>query len=129
MQTKGHSESHGGLRGHSIGPLYPFMVIGLGMSDWAVQHPNGAISKKYKEIDKAYLGFLYMPFMHSESLKVHECALELFKQEGLEVSYQYELKHKVIIDRFGRYPHRNHILGRDSTPEEIIFLTKPNSSF
>jgi len=82
-----------------------------------------------KEIDKAYLGFLYMPFMHSESLKVHECALELFKQEGLEGSYQYELKHKVIIDRFGRYPHRNHILGRDSTPEEIIFLTKPDSSF
>ena len=55
MQTQGHSESHGGLRGHSIGPLYPFMVIGLGMSDWAVQHPNGAISKRYKEIDKAYM--------------------------------------------------------------------------
>jgi uncharacterized protein (DUF924 family) len=89
-----------------------------------------AIEKGYdKAIDKAYLSFLYMPFMHSESPKVHERALELFDQEGLEESYKYELKHKVIIDRFGRYPHRNDILGRGSTPEEIMFLTEPDSSF
>ena len=42
---------------------------------------------------------------------------------------QFELKHKVIIDRFGRYPHRNRILGRDSTPEEVEFLKTPGSSF
>ena len=41
----------------------------------------------------------------------------------------FEKKHKVIIDRFGRYPHRNAILGRSSTPEELTFLTQPNSSF
>tara|TARA_B110000503_G_C7155259_1_gene417019 strand:- start:509 stop:1054 length:546 start_codon:yes stop_codon:yes gene_type:complete len=96
----------------------------------ALKLAEEAIEKNYdKEIEKDYLSFLYMPFMHSESVNVHERALVLFNQEGLEDSYQYELKHKVIIDRFGRYPHRNEILGRDSTPEEIVFLKGPDSSF
>ena len=73
--------------------------------------------------------FLYMPFMHSESNIIHEKALELFSDPGLENNYDFELKHKVIIDRFGRYPHRNDILGRVSTQEEIEFLKQPNSSF
>ncbi|KGY14095.1 membrane protein [Vibrio tubiashii] len=73
--------------------------------------------------------FLYMPFMHSESKTVHQQAVELFKTPGMEVNYEFELKHKVIIDRFGRYPHRNNILGRQSSPEEVEFLTQPNSSF
>lgn len=73
--------------------------------------------------------FLYMPFMHSESKVIHEYALKLFAQNGLESSYQYELQHKVIIDRFNRYPHRNAILGRESSPEELAFLNEPNSSF
>lgn len=73
--------------------------------------------------------FFYMPFMHSESRLVHETALELFGQPGAEYNYEYELKHKAIIDRFGRYPHRNKILGRQSTAEEIEFLKQPGSSF
>lgn len=73
--------------------------------------------------------FLYMPFMHSESLLIHEQAVKLFQQSGLEDNYQFELKHKEIIDRFGRYPHRNEILGRTSSPEELVFLTQPGSSF
>ncbi|MDJ0623612.1 MAG: DUF924 family protein [Desulfocapsaceae bacterium] len=73
--------------------------------------------------------FLYMPYMHSESVKIHEAAEELFSQEGLESSLEWELKHKNIIDRFGRYPHRNKILGRQSTPEELAFLEQPGSSF
>jgi uncharacterized protein (DUF924 family) len=73
--------------------------------------------------------FLYMPFMHSESLIVHEKAVELFSEEGLEGNLDYEHKHKVIIEKFGRYPHRNEILGRESTPEEIEFLKGPGSSF
>lgn len=73
--------------------------------------------------------FLYMPYMHSEDLKVHQKAVLLFSQKGLENSLKYELMHKVIIDRFGRYPHRNEILGRTSTKEEIEFLKEPNSSF
>lgn len=82
-----------------------------------------------KEIDPKYLSFLYMPFMHSESREIHEIAARLFNKPGMESSYEYELKHKAIIDRFGRYPHRNKILGRQSTPEEIEFLKEDGSSF
>lgn len=73
--------------------------------------------------------FLYMPFMHSESRTVHVDAERLFSQAGLEDNYRFELKHKAIIDRFGRYPHRNVLLGRVSTPEELTFLAQPGSSF
>lgn len=73
--------------------------------------------------------FLYMPFMHSESKIIHEQALKLFEGLGNPVNLDFEKKHKIIIDRFGRYPHRNEILGRESTVEEIEFLTQPNSSF
>lgn len=73
--------------------------------------------------------FLYMPFMHSESLVIHEEAVRLFSQPGLENTLSFELKHKIIIEKFGRYPHRNRILSRSSTPEEIEFLATPGSSF
>lgn len=73
--------------------------------------------------------FLYMPFMHSESRHIHEWAESLYRENGLQNSYEFELKHKAIIDRFGRYPHRNEILGRTSSVEEIEFLTQPGSSF
>jgi uncharacterized protein (DUF924 family) len=74
-------------------------------------------------------GFLYMPFMHSESLKIHEVATELFRRNGNQNSLDFEMKHKAIIERFGRYPHRNSILGRESTEEEIRFLKQPGSGF
>ncbi|OSQ35619.1 DUF924 family protein [Thalassospira mesophila] len=73
--------------------------------------------------------FLYMPYMHSESETIHDIALTLFDQPGLENNLDFEKRHKQIIDRFGRYPHRNDILGRPSTPEEIVFLQQPGSSF
>jgi uncharacterized protein (DUF924 family) len=73
--------------------------------------------------------FLYMPYMHSESPKIHEAAVELFRNNNTPGNFEYELKHKAIIDRFGRYPHRNAILGRASTPEEIEFLKQPGSGF
>ncbi|WP_038247106.1 DUF924 family protein [Ghiorsea bivora] len=73
--------------------------------------------------------FMYMPYMHSESALIHEQAEQLFSQPGAEYNYEFELKHQAIIKRFGRYPHRNAILGRESTPEEITFLKQPESSF
>ena len=82
-----------------------------------------------KELEAKQKAFLYLPFMHSESREAHETALGLFKVPGLESNYDFELKHKLIIDRFGHYPHRNEILGRESTPEEIEFLKQPGSSF
>lgn len=73
--------------------------------------------------------FMIMPFMHSESAKIHQDAVILFSQLNDESTYQYELRHKEIIDKYGRYPHRNDILGRTSTPEELDFLQQPGSSF
>ena len=73
--------------------------------------------------------FLYLPFMHSESAIIHQQAVELYSQAGLEFNLSFEFKHKAIIDRFGRYPHRNAVLGRDSTPAELLFLQQEDSSF
>ena len=73
--------------------------------------------------------FLYMPFMHSESLDIHEVAVELYRRNGIKNNLDFEFKHKKIIEKFGRYPHRNKVLGRQSTAEEIEFLTRPGSSF
>lgn len=73
--------------------------------------------------------FALMPYMHSESKVIHEQADRLFKQWTPEENHGFELRHKVIIDRFDRYPHRNAILGRTSTAEELEFLTQPDSSF
>lgn len=73
--------------------------------------------------------FLYMPFMHSESRLIHTWAESLFRANGIEDNHRFELRHKAIIDRFGRYPHRNEVLGRSSTEEELAFLKQPGSSF
>jgi uncharacterized protein (DUF924 family) len=73
--------------------------------------------------------FLLLPYMHSESALIHTEAERLFRQWAPPGNYDFERRHKAIIDRFGRYPHRNRILGRVSTPEEEAFLTQPGSSF
>ncbi|AOT08431.1 DUF924 family protein [Pseudoalteromonas luteoviolacea] len=93
-----------------------------------------ALSLSQQAIDKGFdkalndteVGFLYMPFMHSESAVIHRQAEVLFRDLP---GYEFELAHKRIIDRFGRYPHRNNILGRVSTDEELEFLQQPGSSF
>jgi uncharacterized protein (DUF924 family) len=73
--------------------------------------------------------FMYMPFMHSESPVIHQTAERLFRENGVRTNYEFELMHKAIVDRFGRYPHRNALLGRQSTPEELSFLQQPGSNF
>lgn len=73
--------------------------------------------------------FLYMPYMHSESRAIHQLAEPLFKAGTAPNNHQFELRHQAIIERFGRYPHRNAILGREATPQELLFLTQPGSSF
>ena len=72
-----------------------------------------------QKLDPVERGFLYMPYMHSESPLVHEKALELFRDLS---NLNFEIKHKAIIDQFGRYPHRNEVLGRSSTPQEIEWM-------
>jgi uncharacterized protein (DUF924 family) len=72
--------------------------------------------------------FFYLPFEHAEDPGLQARCVELFTPLG-EEAVRWAAAHKVIIDRFGRFPHRNAILGRESTPEEIEFLRGPNSSF
>lgn len=86
-------------------------------------------STEYKHLTSAEKQFLLMPYMHSESTMIQKEAVALFSQIDNPSAYKYAVLHKEIIDRFGRYPHRNKILGRVSTPEEERFLLEPNSSF
>ena len=83
----------------------------------------------HNELDVIKQLFLFMPYMHSESESIHEVAVELFNNTGLDKTIEYELKHQSVIKQFGRYPHRNKILSRESSEEELAFLEKPGSSF
>jgi len=85
----------------------------------------GGYDRDWLRVEKI---FAYLPFEHSESLADQERACELMRPLGDE-QYDYALRHKAIIERFGRFPHRNAILGRGSTPEEIEFLKQPGSGF
>ncbi len=83
--------------------------------------------------------FFYLPFEHAESLQRQQQSVDLYRalvaeadageREYFEENLDYALRHQRIIERFGRYPHRNAILGRASTAEEIAFLQQPDSSF
>jgi len=77
--------------------------------------------------------FLYLPFEHAEDLATQERSLALFRNlerdTGEAAPLAWAEKHAAVVRRFGRYPHRNAILGRASTPEEIAFLQEPGSRF
>lgn len=73
--------------------------------------------------------FLHMPFMHSEDPDDQDRSVELFEEIGNAEALDYARQHKAIIDRFGRFPHRNAALGRETTPAEAEFLEQPGSSF
>ena len=81
------------------------------------------------ELPPVQRSFMYMPYMHSESSVIHQQAVKLFDQSGLENNLQFEYRHKEIVDRYGRYPHRNAVLNRVSTTDELNFLESPGSSF
>jgi uncharacterized protein (DUF924 family) len=88
-------------------------------------------------------GFIYMPFEHAEDIAMQEQAVALFTRmadaesatapeavvKSIANSLDYAKRHREVIQRFGRFPHRNAILGRTSTPEEIAFLQQPGSGF
>jgi uncharacterized protein (DUF924 family) len=80
-------------------------------------------------LDVQMRAFVYLPYMHSESLVIHGQAIPLFNTPGMENNLKSARLHREILERFGRYPHRNAILGRGSTLEEIAFLKIPGSSF
>lgn len=86
-------------------------------------------SPEFEQLNEAERHFALIPYMHSESATVHEEAVKLFARYTDAKTLDFEHQHKVIIDRFGRYPHRNAILGRASSEAELAFLDEPNSSF
>lgn len=104
-------------------------------ADWyATEIAKGSLAKGYDKVFGIVQGwFFYMPLMHSEHLADQEACVTLFEhlpqnetvQRGLESAEH----HRDIVARFGRFPHRNGILGRESTAEEAAFLLEPNSSF
>ncbi|MGD8862466.1 MAG: DUF924 family protein [Myxococcales bacterium] len=77
--------------------------------------------------------FLYMPLMHAESPPAQERCCELFEQLASEAPWldvrDFAVRHRDIVARFGRFPHRNELLGRETTPDEAEFLKQPGSSF
>jgi uncharacterized protein (DUF924 family) len=73
--------------------------------------------------------FMYMPYMHSESLAIQSASIRLFEAVAIANNTRFARHHYNIIVEFGRYPHRNNILGRESTEAELAFLAKPGSSF
>lgn len=85
------------------------------------------------ELEEVERWFVYLPFEHSEDIEDQRRSVELFEALGsggddIDVAY-YARRHLEIIERFGRFPHRNRVLGRESSPEEIEFLDEPGSSF
>ena len=95
-------------------------------AEYAVDH---AIDRELPDFQRA---FLYMPFMHSEDLEHQRRAVELFgtlQEWGDSDPAHYAVLHMRIVERFGRFPHRNEVLGRPTTLEEAEFLKQPGSSF
>jgi uncharacterized protein (DUF924 family) len=73
--------------------------------------------------------FVYLPFQHSESRDDQTRSIELFTALGAPLNLDFALRHQAVIARFGRFPHRNRVLGRASTADELAFLQEPGSSF
>ena len=99
----------------------------LETAKWAVER---GLDRELQPFQKM---FLYMPFMHSESVQDQRRSEELFEglahEPGGPDVREYAVGHREIVERFGRFPHRNAILGRETTPEEAEFLTQPGSSY
>lgn len=75
-----------------------------------------------QQLDLSQRAFLYLPMMHSENLADQDYSVRLFQAPGLESNLRFAQHHRGIIERFGRFPHRNAILGRENTPDETTYL-------
>lgn len=96
----------------------------------ALETARAAIAKNFDQgysIDERV--FLYLPFEHSEDLATQRESMALFERLGNESYLKYATAHFKIIEKYGRFPHRNAVVGRESTPEELEFLKQPGSSF
>ncbi len=96
----------------------------------ALSVSKNSISKNFDaRLTQEQCAFLYMPFMHSENAADQEMSVELYQELGNKHNLEFAIAHRDIITRFGRFPHRNAILDRECTADEIEFLKQPNSGF
>jgi uncharacterized protein (DUF924 family) len=96
----------------------------------ALSIAEGALSRGYdQKMPSVRRQFFYLPFEHCEDRAVQARSVALFTTLGDAEAIKWAVAHKSIIDRFGRFPHRNALLGRPSTAEEIAFLREPASAF
>ena len=102
---------------------YESDILALKLSQEAIENK---VDKEMKQIEKL---FLYMPFMHSESIEFQTKSLNLFKKLGLKKNIESAERHFEVIKKFGRFPHRNIVLNRISSLKEIEFLKTPGSKF
>ena len=79
-----------------------------------------------QQLSNEQKAFLYLPYMHSEHLKDQDFAVELYEKAGLTDNLRYAHHHREVVQRFGRFPHRNQALGRESSAEEIEYLKNAN---
>lgn len=123
--------------------IYRDQAAMYGSDDLACRLTLDALkTEEHKSLPLAHRMFLYMPLMHSERVEDQRQEVQLFDQlrqdaktrspqnvQFFEMSYHYARRHLEIVELFGRFPHRNAILGRQTTPAEAEFLKEPNSSF
>lgn len=94
----------------------------------AVETALKAINQNFdKRIKREKLAFLYMPLMHSENLAEQDLSVKLFRENNLDANIRFAEHHRDIVKQFGRFPHRNEILDRKSTAEEIKYLASKNA--
>jgi len=94
----------------------------------AVEIARNAVNQELDlKIGKDKLAFLYMPYMHSEDLADQDISVKLYRENNLNANITFAEHHREIIRKFGRFPHRNRILGRESSEEEIRYLASENA--
>ena len=106
-------------------PLNMFrnQAIAFSTEQHAVMVAKHAIIEDFdQQIDKDKLAFLYMPLMHSENLDDQDLCVARFESAGLDENTRFAKHHREIVQKYGRFPHRNALLGRESSPEEIEYL-------
>lgn len=112
---------------------FPLNIYRGTVQSFAGQEPAIAVARHAiregldKQLDKSQLAFLYLPLMHSEDLVDQDLCVEKFAEAGLEENLKFARHHRDIVRRFGRFPHRNVILGRQSRPEERAYLDSPEA--
>lgn len=104
---------------------HAFATDGLALAEARVAVATGAD----KQIDADRRAFFYMPFEHSEAIEDQARAVSLFSALGNEMYLDYAQRHHAVIEKYGRFPHRNRTLGRTSTTEEEAYLAEPGAGF